>query len=153
MSDEKSQPLLTPQQELFCLKYIELKRNASEAYRQSYNCKKSSVNTVCTEAYKLLHNPYVAHRLRQLFDIQAERLNVTIESAAAEYEEIRILARNNGDYSPAVSAITGKAKLFGLITDKSTNAVTIEDKAEKTEEQIKEELISRGIPVENIFAK
>ncbi len=153
MSEEASQSLLTPQQELFCLKYIECKRNASEAYRQSYNCKRSSKNTVSTEAYKLLRNPYISHRLRQLFDIQAERLNVTTESAAAEYEEIRILARNSGDYSPAVSAITGKAKLFGLITDKSISSVTIEEKREKTETELKEELMARGLPVDSIFAK
>lgn len=145
--------LLTQQQELFCQKYLECKRNASKAYRQSYNCEESSVNTVCTEAYKLLRNPYVAHRIGQLFDLQAERLNVTMESLADEYEEIRVLAKKAGDYSPAVSAITGKAKLFGLITDKTSTALIVEDKREKTEEELKEELKARGLPIDNIFAK
>lgn len=110
---------LTPQQELFCQKYLECKRNASEAYRQSYNCINSSQQTIWNESHVLMSNPYVTRRISQLFDIQAERLNVTMESLADEYEDIRVLAKKAGDYSPAISAITGKAKLFGLITDKS----------------------------------
>ncbi len=117
MSEEKS--LLTDKQELFCEKYFECKFVASEAYRQSYNCEKSSDNTIQTEAYKLLKNPYVAHRIHQLFDIQAERLNVTVDTINQEYEEIRVLAKKSGDYAPAVSAITGKAKLFGLLIEKN----------------------------------
>ncbi len=145
---------LTPQQELFCLKYFECKMNASEAYRQAYDCTESSFNTIRTEAYKLKQNPYVAHMLRQLFDTQAERLNVTMDSAAAEYEEIRILARNSGDYSPAVSAITGKAKLFGLITDKSEVKNTVDIKQSASDEDLDTELQARGLPpIESIFTK
>ncbi len=153
MADEKLEQELTPQQDLFCMKYIECKRNASEAYRQSYNCEGSSDSTIWTNAHRLLHHTHVARRINQLFDEQAARLNVSMDSITEEYELVRNAAMKSGDYSPAVSAITGKAKLFGLITDKAINAITLEDKREKTEDEIKEELIARGIPVENIFAK
>lgn len=116
---EEEKSLLTPMQELFCQKYFECKFNASEAYRQSYNAENSSDNTIWTNAYKLLRNTHVKHRIHELFDIQAERLNVTVDTINQEYEEIRALAKKSGDYAPAVSAITGKAKLFGLLVDKN----------------------------------
>lgn len=108
---------LTDQQTLFCKKYIEYKGNASEAYRQAYNCKDSSYNTIKTEAYKLLQNPYLAHTIELLQAEHAERHKVTIDSLTAEYDEIKLLAIAKEDYSPAVSALNGKAKIHGF--DKS----------------------------------
>lgn len=105
---------LTPQQELFAQNYMACKCNASEAYRQAYDCKESSVNTICTEAYKLLQNPYIAHRIEVLHKESAERNKVTVDSLTAEYEEIRNLAMTAKEYAPAVSAINGKAKIHGL---------------------------------------
>lgn len=139
---------LTPQQELFCQKYLECKRNASEAYRQSYNCENSAPQTIYNEAHKLLHHRYVARRIRQLFDFQAERLNVTMESLTDEYEQARAAAMRAGEYSPAISATTGKAKLFGLIVDKVQELPPLASK-----EDLMEEAVKRGIPVESIFSK
>ena len=41
-----------------------------------------------------------------------------VEQALSEFEEARQLAMDNGQPSAAVAAITGKAKLFGMMTDR-----------------------------------
>ncbi len=105
---------LTHQQSLFCQKYIECKGNASEAYRQSYNCENASVNTIGTEAYKLLQNPYIAHKIESLQAEHKQRHMVTVDSLTAEYEEIRLKALADAEYAPAISAINGKAKIHGF---------------------------------------
>ena len=49
---------MTPKQEKFCEKYIEL-GNASEAYRQVYSCARMKEKQVWEEASKLLKRPKV----------------------------------------------------------------------------------------------
>jgi phage terminase small subunit len=106
---------LTPKQEKFCLAYIEV-GNASEAYRRSYDCEKSSVDTVNRKAKELLDNGKVAARLEELRAPIVERHKVTIDSLMAELEEARqaALSAETVQSSAAVSATMGKAKLCGL---------------------------------------
>jgi len=54
---------LTPKQETFCQKFIEL-GNASEAYRTAYNATKGTDKTIWESASKLLANPKVAARVQ-----------------------------------------------------------------------------------------
>lgn len=56
---------LTPKQEAFCLKYLEL-GNASEAYRQVYSCAKMKIETVHRKAAELVANGKVTARMAQL---------------------------------------------------------------------------------------
>lgn len=137
---------LTPQQEDFCIQYFLCKRNATEAYRQAYNCEGSSENTIRTNAYRLIRNTYVSHTIRKMFDQQAERLNVTTEGLTEEYEEARALAKQAGEYSPMVAAITGKAKLHGLITDKSETKNKTDISILPTREELIAEAEKRGLP-------
>ncbi len=116
---------LTHQQQLFCQKYIECKGNASEAYRQSYDCEESSDNTIKTEAYKLLQNPYLTHTIEVLQAEAAKRNEVTVDSLTAEYEQVRVLALEAAEYNPVIAAINGKAKIHGF--DKASLALTGKD--------------------------
>lgn len=110
---------LTPKQENFCQKYIEL-GNASEAYRQSYDCQNMSDDTISKEAHELLNNPKITPRLDELQSIHAKRHNVTVDSLISELEEVRKLALvpqgENGSLqlNVAVNAIMGKAKILGF---------------------------------------
>ena len=56
---------LTPKQELFCIKYVEI-GYASEAYRIAYNCENMKPETVWNNASKLLDNTKVAARVAEL---------------------------------------------------------------------------------------
>ena len=105
---------LTPQQEKFCQKYIECRGNATEAYRQSYDCKESSYNTIKTEAYKLLQNPYLTHTIEMLQAKHAERHAVTVDSLTEELDEAKNFAYTEKQTAAAVSAIMGKAKIHGF---------------------------------------
>ena len=117
---------LTPKQEKFAQKYIEL-GNASEAYRQSYNAENMKGDVIHVKASELLASGKVAVRVKELQDAHAARHAVTVDSITKEYEEARELAKEEKQPSAMVSATTGKAKLHGLVTDKKelkVNAVS-----------------------------
>jgi len=104
---------LTPKQENFCLAYLETS-NASEAYRQVYDCEGSSATTVNRTAKELLDNPKIAARLAELRAPIIAKAQLTVEDLLAELEEARRLAIDTEAPAPAVSATMGKAKLLGL---------------------------------------
>jgi phage terminase small subunit len=83
-----------------------------------------------TAASRLSTNVNVKARVAELQGRAAQKAIVTIETIAAELEEARLLAMHEDVANPsaAVSASMGKAKLFGLLIDKSLTAQTsVED--------------------------
>lgn len=106
---------LTPKQESFCQKYIEL-GNASEAYRQSYDADDMNSNVVNTKASELLKNGKITVRLEQLRKNHKMRHNINIDVLLLELEEARqaALGAENPQSSAAVAATMGKAKILGL---------------------------------------
>jgi hypothetical protein len=95
-------------------------KSASEAYRNAgYSADDGN-------AIRLTGNDKVKARLTELLEKGAERTLVTIESITAELEEARLLAMKESTANPsaAVSASLGKAKLHGLLIDKSESTNT-----------------------------
>ena len=127
---------LTPKQEGFCYSYIET-GNASEAYRLNYNAEKQSAETVKVNACKLLKNTNILLTLEQLRKGHQERHNVTIGNLTAMYIEDRLAARDAKQYSSAIAAVTGLAKLHGLITDKQKVEVDANIRLTETERAAK----------------
>jgi len=78
-----------------------------------------------TAASRLSTNVNVAQRVSELQGRSAKRVEVTVESLAAELEEARALALTEKQTSAAVSATMGKAKLFGLIIEKHKHSGAI----------------------------
>jgi phage terminase small subunit len=117
-------PDLTPKQEAFARSYVET-GNASEAYRRAYDAENMSQEAIWVEASRTLANPNVSLKVMDLQKEAAERTLVTIESLTKELDEDRVLARELEMPAAAVSAVMGKAKLHGLIVDKSTNKTTL----------------------------
>lgn len=110
---------LTPKQEAFCRAYIET-GNASEAYRRAYDVGENTKDaTVWRKAKELIDNGKVTARVETLREHHRERHNVTVSSITEELDELRRLAMFNNQASAGVSAVMGKAKLHGLIKDKS----------------------------------
>ena len=107
--------VLTPKQERFCQKYIEL-GNASEAYRQSYDADDMNTNTVNRKAKELLDNGKITARVEQIKRGHKKRHNMTIDDLLLELEEARqaALGAENPQSSAAVAATMGKAKILGL---------------------------------------
>ncbi|WP_020469710.1 terminase small subunit [Zavarzinella formosa] len=81
---------LTPKQEAFCLKYIEL-GNASEAYRQSYDAKKATDKTIWEAASRLLTDSKVAARVEELKLAAIKRHEVTVSRVLREYAKLAFL--------------------------------------------------------------
>lgn len=105
---------LTQRQEHFCLEYLET-GSAVEAYRRAYDKDPSARDGwLYVEASQMLDHPKISLRIKSLQE-QAARLSVfTVHKAFEEYEEARALALLEKNPSAAVSAVTGKVKLFGL---------------------------------------
>lgn len=114
---------LTAKQEAFALKYVEC-NNASEAYRHAYDVgKNTKPETVWEEACKTLARHKVSTRVAELQEALRERTMVTVESITAELEEARQVGRSTEQSSAMTSASMGKAKLHGLLVDKTEATV------------------------------
>ncbi|OOF45934.1 terminase [Rodentibacter trehalosifermentans] len=117
---------LTPKQETFCLKYIEL-GNASEAYRQAYNAENMKQESVHRKAAELLADGKITARIEALQAEHKERHKLTIDDLLIELEEARQIAKEKEQANAMTQATMGKAKLLGL--DKQL--ISIEQTEEK----------------------
>lgn len=80
---------LTPKQEKFCQLYIEL-GNASEAYRQSYDCSKMTTEVINVKASELLNkNGKITVRVEELRQAHQQRHNLTVDNIIADLQEVR----------------------------------------------------------------
>ena len=104
---------LTVKQEKFCKSYIET-GNASEAYRQSYDCTKMKGASINRNAVALLDNTKIATRIGEIQLQLQKKFEVTVESLSKDLDEDRQLARSLGQPGAAISALNVKARIHGL---------------------------------------
>ena len=115
---------LTPKQGNFAQRYVET-GNASEAYRQAYDIQSEASEWVKVEASKLLKDPNVAITVIELQKEARERHDVTMDKLTIELEEARLQAMDDPKgAAAAVSAIMAKAKLHGLLVDKTNHTLS-----------------------------
>jgi phage terminase small subunit len=74
---------LTPKQEKFCFAYLET-GNASEAYRQSYDCGRMKEASVNRKAVELLENVKITARLGELRAATIQRHEITVDKIIRE---------------------------------------------------------------------
>lgn len=94
-------------------------KTADEAYAQAGYAPNRG------NATRMKANESVRKRVDELQGRSAKRVEVTVESLAAELEEARALALRKDQSAAAVSATMGKAKLFGLIVEKHKHSGAI----------------------------
>jgi len=92
---------LTVKQERFAQRFLE-HGNASAAYRECYATDGWTDNAISVEAHKVLNNPKVSLRVKQLEELQLKRHEVTadrviVELAKLAFLDIRKAFDNNGD--------------------------------------------------------
>ena len=107
---------LNARQEAFAQKVA-----AGSSQRQVYLDAGYSVATpevANSDASTLVRNPKVAARVKELQRQNALAAQVTVASATEMYLEIYRGAMAEKDYPPAVAAVTGIAKLHGLVIDR-----------------------------------
>lgn len=78
---------LTQKQENFCNYYLEC-GNASEAYRRAYSYNGKSDNAIWVESSKLLNNPKVALRIKELQSLMRNRSDITKDEAVGILADI-----------------------------------------------------------------
>lgn len=136
---------LTIKQETFCFAYVET-GNASEAYRQAYDASGMKPATINRKAKALLDNEKIAAKIAELRAKAAARNEITVDDLVDELEYARNQAFGQGtpQVSAAVTATMGKAKLLGLISDKTEitgkHGGPIQIQHVKTDDEISDEL-------------
>lgn len=124
----KELPTLTPKQQKFVMIYLTNGNNATDAYRQAYNCENMSSEAIYVEASKLLKNPKVAlwieysqENIKKNFE---DELLYTAKDAMREYTELQELSMESlKTYNVAKGCIDGKCKVAGLHKDKVEHSV------------------------------
>ena len=113
---------LTMKQHKFVDEYINT-GNASEAYRRSYDCKKSSNKTISIEATKLINSPNVALAIKR----EKERLSRSsrLDSKDIEDNLYSIFERSleTDQLNTARACMMDIAKLNGLIIQKQEQQI------------------------------
>ena len=104
---------LTPKQEKFCQQFIST-GNASEAYRQSYDCSRMKSTTINRAAHGLAKNCKISARIGELQEEGRKRHDITVASLTEQLQDAYGLAMQTGHAAAAVGATWALAKLHGL---------------------------------------
>jgi hypothetical protein len=109
-------PLKNPKRELFARGLAEIGKTGGShgsAYaRAGYRCTNGAAEAAASRMLADVKNG-VADRVRELMAGGAKRAEVTVASLLNELEQARAAAHSDGQFSAAVAAIAGKAKLSG----------------------------------------
>jgi phage terminase small subunit len=104
---------LTPKQENFCQQFIST-GNASEAYRQSYDCWKMKNTTINRAAHGLAKNSKISARIGELQEEGRKRHDITVGSLTEQLQAAYGLAMQTGHAATPVGATWALVKLHGL---------------------------------------
>ena len=132
---------LTQFQEAFCLQFIK-SGNASDAYRAvSPNSKDWTRSALWVTASKMMAKPNVDLRISELREKSAERAVVLVQSIADELDKGIEQAYLTNQMSAYVTGVMGKAKLFGLLTNKKEPSPGLLDDLSHEELKILQEVL------------
>jgi phage terminase small subunit len=109
---------LTLKQEKWCLVYLET-GNASEAYRQAYDCQNMKPETIGRRAKELLDNSKIKAHLAEL----KETLDISPQRALKIYAKAIRMAEDKGDAATMKGLGDSIAKLAGMLDDKGVESV------------------------------
>lgn len=116
---------LTIKQENFCQEYL-LNGNATQAYKNAYNCSKMKDTTINNNSYMLLQNSEIIARLKELQQPLQEKFSYTVEDSFKNFLKVQELALqkqkfdsngemiNDPDLTNYIKAEELKGKLLGL---------------------------------------
>jgi phage terminase small subunit len=123
---------LTPKQEAFCQRYIEL-GNATEAYRLAYDADGMKPASISRKAFELLENVKITAYITDLKARQLKRHDVTVDRVLAEYAKLAFLdVRKAFDANGVLLPIhelddDTAAAISGLEVDKKVSKMTDEN--------------------------
>lgn len=116
----KQEKKLTPKQQRFVDEYMVDHCGAKAAIRAGYARPQAR-----SAASELLTKPNVKAAIAAKQIALSKKLDITVDTVAAELEEARSLAMRGRQPAAAVSASMGKARLMGLIVEKHRHSGAI----------------------------
>ena len=113
---------LTSKQEKFCINVVK-GMTYSDAYRDVYDIENYKDESLYVKASELMKNPKIKSKIEELRkpvqDKIKKQIEFTIDNAINELDEARLLAKDKFKTADMISATMGKAKILGIIVDKS----------------------------------
>ena len=105
---------------MFCNAYVETGGEGAKAYRMAFDASNMKPDSVYAEVYKLLNDPLIALRIKELQDELKEKSDITKERVLDELEAI--LDAKITDYLD-FNGKTIKFKNFKDLTEKQVRAI------------------------------
>lgn len=130
---EKRDRPLTVKQQAFAEAYVLNGGDASAAYRAAYDASKMKDTGIWVNASKLLKNTKVALRISEIRAASHTAVVATVDALTVHHFRLSAKAEADGKYSAAGQQLVAIAKLHGLITDKTENTHSHEDRLEEME--------------------
>ncbi|WP_143744535.1 terminase small subunit [Mesorhizobium prunaredense] len=113
---------LNIRQERFCLGLVEGLPQSRAYIEAGYTARGNAAEV---EASKMVRLPKVAARLSALQAEAAHRSETTVDTLVAELDEMLLMAKEIENASAGVAAVMAKARLLGLIVDRSEVTTTV----------------------------
>ena len=117
ISPTNPRPEINTRQELFC-RLIAEGRSQYESYTEA-GYKATTRGVADAEACKLLKAPKIVARVKEIQAENALAARISVASVTKMYLAIYDKAMANDDLGPATAAVTGVAKLHGLVIDRA----------------------------------
>lgn len=124
---------LTLKQERFCQAYMET-GNASEAYRRAYNTETMQDSTVNERACRMVKECKISARLDELKAEVAKKNEITLAEIVEDLRKACALAESAEKGMDLGNLAMHKAKLAGLLVEKSEHTVKQDHFADAREE-------------------
>lgn len=114
--------------------------NQGQAYRQAYECKGRPGSSIHAAAYKVARHPKVIVRMAEMREKMVDQASYSLDKAMEEAEAAYQQALLTGQPGAAVSAVTLRARLHGLLVEDRANArEALSGMTDKELEQLKAE--------------
>jgi hypothetical protein len=109
----KKEYKLSTKEDKFCQIYVEI-GNASQAYRESYDCENSAMATINRNAHKLLKKDKITTRIEELRAAHIQRHNYNVDNLSNMYQDNYDLALQTSQCGAANGAVAGISRLHGF---------------------------------------
>lgn len=116
---------MTIRREKFCREYIK-HQNGDKAYKLAYNPDGMSQRSISREVQKLLSNPLIINRIKEMQQPALLKAQVSLERHLLDLERLRELAVEKGQIGAAVNAESLRGKACGLYIERKDVSGSLE---------------------------
>ena len=116
----------------------------AQAYRNNFSTENMAEKTIWEASSRLMADSKVSARLKKMQRASAERAQVTVESLTIELEQARKVSMDEGQGAAMTGATMGKAKLHGLLVEKTESKVEVTHDLDSAAEALSAMLTARN---------